>query len=104
MALEVVFIESYLPDMDPGRLDMARVRHYRDLIRGGGRLAPIHVSSDDVVLDGHHRLAALAAEGVLSVAAVRIDRVMRRKPAMLTYDDLIDSRGQPRADRFRRQR
>jgi len=104
MALEVVFIESCLPDMDPGRLDMARVRHYRDLIRGGGTLAPIHVSSDDVVLDGHHRLAALAAEGVSSVAAVRIDRVMRRKPAMLTYDDLIDSRDQPRADRFRRQR
>ena len=41
MALEIVFIELYLPDMDPGRLDMARVRHYRDLIRGGGRLAPI---------------------------------------------------------------
>ena len=104
MALEVVFIELCLPDMDPGRLDMARVRHYRDLIRGGGTLAPIHVSSDDVILDGHHRLAALAAEGVSSVAAVRIDRVMRRKPAMITYDDLINSRDQPRADRFRRQR
>jgi len=66
--------------------------------------APLRSSSSSIVLDGHHRLAALAAEGVSSVAAVRIDRVMRRKPAMLTYDDLIDSRDQPRADRFRRQR
>jgi len=84
MAWERVPIESYLLNIDPGHLDMARVRYYRDVIRAGGTLAPIRLSMDDVVIDGHHRLAALAAEGDLTVTAVRSDRIMRRKAAMLT--------------------
>ena len=37
--MEPVHIEMCIADMDLGQLDMARsVRHYRDLIRGGGTL------------------------------------------------------------------
>jgi hypothetical protein len=74
--MERVRIEMCRADIDLGQLDMARVRHYRDLIRGGGTLAPIHLSADNVVMDGRPRIIALAAEGAPTVAAVRVDRAM----------------------------
>ena len=80
--IEPVHIEMCLADVDLGQLDMARVRHCRDLIRSGGTLAPIHLSTDNVIMDGRHRIIALAAEGAATVPAVRINRVMRPRPTV----------------------
>ena len=62
---------------------MARVRHYRDLIRGGGTLAPKSIGGRRIT-HGRHRIIALAAEGAATVAAVRVDRAMRRRPTLAT--------------------
>jgi hypothetical protein len=83
--MERVRIEMCRADIDLGQLDMARVRHYRDLIRGGGTLAPIHLSADNVIMDGRHRIIGLAAEGAATVAAVRVDRAMRRRPTLARH-------------------
>jgi hypothetical protein len=80
--MERVRIEMCRADIDLGQLDVARVR---DLIGGGGTLAPIHLSADNVIMDGRHRIIGLAAEGAATVAAVRVDRAMRRRPTLARH-------------------
>jgi hypothetical protein len=83
--MERVRTEMCRADIDLGQLDTACVRHYRDLIRGGGTLAPIHLSADHVIMEGRHRIIGLAAKGAATVAAVRVDRAMRRKPTLARH-------------------
>ena len=80
-----MFVSKCAEPTSTWQLDMARVRHYRDLIRGGGTLAPIHLSADNVIMDGRHRIIGLAAKGAATVAAVRVDRAMRRRPTLARH-------------------
>jgi hypothetical protein len=54
--------------MRPSRNDLspARVEYQRVLIRGGqARFTPILVTTDGVIVDGHHAVRAAAEEGNL---------------------------------------